>query len=308
MSEKVSFVIPCYGSERTIQNVVEELRTEISHLRIEEYEIILVNDCSPDCVWDVIKDLCKHDNHIRGISLARNFGQHAALLAGYSISEGDIVISLDDDGQAPVDEINLLLEKINEGYDGVYGYYEEIKQNAFRRFGTWMAEKMGHIMIGLPRGFKGSSFYATRGFVVKEMLKYENPYPYLIGLLYRTTHNITCVSVHQRERKYGKSGYSFARLFKLWLNGFTAFSVKPIRIGTIVGMLIALIGFLAVVVLVIRKLVNPGIALGWTSTISVILIVGGLILAMLGLVGEYVGRIYISINNSPQYVIKETVN
>lgn len=308
ISNNISFVIPCYRSEHTICNVVEELINTIKDLSVEKYEIILVNDCSPDGVWNKIKAMCNRNRNIKGISLARNFGQHAALLAGYSIAIGDIVVSLDDDGQTPIDELNLIIEKINEGYDAVYAYYDEIKQKGFRKFGSYMASKMGQIMIGFPKDFKGSSFYAARGFVIEEMIKYDNPYPYLAGLVFRTTHNITGVLTHQRKRAYGSSGYSFAALLKLWLNGFTAFSVKPIRLGAISGMVLSLVGLIVAAALIIKKLIYPEVTMGWTSTVSAILVVGGLILAMLGLVGEYVGRIYISINNSPQYVIKEIVD
>ena len=307
MSEVVSFVIPCYRSEHTIRSVVEELVENIKKNSIEDYEIILVNDCSPDDVWSVIRELNESDNRVIGVNLSRNFGQHAALLAGYSIARGDIIVSIDDDGQTPVDEINLLIDKIHEGYDAVYGYYEEMKQNRFRKIGSWIAGKMGQIMIGFPKDFKGGPFYAVRSFVVKEMIKYQNPYPYVGGLVYRTTHKIACVPAHQRNRMSGRSGYSLVGLISLWFNGFTAFSVRPIRWGAMIGILLAFIGFLAVVVLVIRKLVDPMVAVGWTSIFSAILMVGGLILTMLGLVGEYVGRIYLSINNSPQYVIKEMV-
>lgn len=307
MSEIVSFAIPCYRSENTIKSVVDELVGEIRKLGIEEYEIVLVNDCSPDGVWSVIQELCENNNRIRGVNLSRNFGQHAALLAGYSIARGDIIVSLDDDGQTPVDEINLLLDKIHEGYDAVYGYYEEMKQNNLRKIGSWLAGKMGQIMIGFPKDFKGGPFFAVRSYVVKEMIKYDNPYPYLGGLVYRTTHKITCVPAHQRNRMSGTSGYSLPSLFKLWFNGFTAFSVRPIRWGAMIGILLAFVGFIAVIVLGIRKLVNPAVVLGWTSIFSAILMVGGLILTMLGLVGEYVGRIYLSINNSPQYVIRDVI-
>lgn len=308
ISGSVSFVIPCYRSEHTVCAVVDELSIKINDMGIRDYEIILVDDCSPDGVWNVIKGLCGQNKNIKGVLLSRNFGQHAALLAGYSMAAGDIVVSLDDDGQAPVDELNLLIEKIYDGYDAVYAYYEEIKQNGFRKFGTWMAGKMGQIMIGFPKDFKGSSFYAVRKYVVDEMIKYDNPYPFLGGLVFRTTHNIACVLTHQRKRAYGMSGYSFTSLLRLWLNGFTAFSVKPIRVGAIAGMLLSVFGFIVAVALIIRKIINPEVAMGWTSMISAILVVGGLILMMLGLVGEYVGRIYISINNSPQYVIKEIVD
>ena len=308
MKGTVSFVIPCYRSENTIADVIDELIREIRTLAIQDYEIILVNDCSPDNVWGVIEKLCAQNDRITGISLSRNFGQHAALLAGYSYARFETAVSLDDDGQAPIDELDKLLNKLDEGYDAVYAYYEEIKQTGFRKFGSWMAKKMGEWMIGYPKDFKGSSFYAARKYVVDEMIKYKNPYPYLGGLVFQTTHNIACVMTHQRKRVQGTSGYSFARLLKLWMNGFTAFSVKPIRLGTFAGLIIALAGFITALVLIIRKIVNPDVVVGWTSIISAILIVGGLILGMIGLVGEYVGRIYISINHSPQYVIKTEIN
>ena len=308
MTNKISYIIPCYRSEKTLADVVEELIKKTEQLGIAEYEIILVNDCSPDNVWSVIEGLCKQNNKIIGISLSRNFGQHAALLAGYSYARFETVVSLDDDGQAPIDELDKLLDKLDEGYDAVYAYYEEIKQTGFRKFGSWMAQKMGEWMIGYPKDFKGSSFYAARKYVINEMIKYKNPYPYLGGLVFQTTHNIACVMTHQRKRAQGTSGYSFARLLKLWMNGFTAFSVKPIRLGTFAGLIIALAGFITALVLIIRKIVNPDVTVGWTSIISAILIVGGLILGMIGLVGEYVGRIYISINHSPQYVIKTEIN
>ncbi len=308
MAENLSFVIPCYRSEHTIRDVVTELTNKTRELQIGKYEIILVNDCSPDDTWRVIRELCEKDDHIVGISLARNFGQHAALLAGYSFVKGEIIVSLDDDGQAPVDELNLLLDKLEEGYDAVYAYYKEIKQNGFRKFGTWMAGKMGQIMIGFPKDYKGSSFFAARRFIIDEVIKYRNPYPYLGGLVYQTTHNVACVMTHQRKRAYGRSGYSFSRLLELWLNGFTAFSVKPLRLGAVFGMALSMLGFLTALILIIKKLFSPDIAVGWTSIIAAILIVGGLILLMLGLVGEYIGRVYISINNSPQYVVRETIN
>lgn len=302
---KLSFVIPCYRSENTIESVVNEIGVVVNNLDINDYEIILANDCSPDNVWSVILKLAKNNPKVKGISLAKNFGQHSALLAGYSQASGDIVVSLDDDGQTPIDELGLLLNKVDEGYDVVYAYYEEIKQNAFRRFGTFMAQKMGESMIGQPKNLKGSSFYVAKKFVIDEMIKYTNPYPYLAGLVFRVTKNVTSVQTHHRKRMEGKSGYSFKRLFALWFNGFTAFSVKPLELGAYVGIIFAVLGFLYAFITMIRKILHPEIIAGWSSVVSILLILGGMILLMLGLIGEYVGRIYISINEAPQYVIKE---
>jgi len=305
---KFSFVIPCYRSEKTIVTVVAEIKREMASKRPEDdFEIVLVNDCSPDGVWSVIENLAKSEPNVIGINLAKNFGQHSALMAGYGKCSGEYVVSLDDDGQAPLDSLNDLILKIEEGYDVVYAYYREIKQNIFRRFGSWMAGLMGKIMLNPPKDMKGSSFYVARGFVICEMCKYKNAFPYLMGLVLRTTRKIAWVETQHRSRLEGTSGYSFWRLLSLWLNGFTAFSVKPLEFSTILGVFFALLGFGFSIFVIVRRVLGITTLEGWSTIIALILIIGGLILMMLGLIGEYIGRIYICINESPQYVIKEMV-
>lgn len=303
---KLSFVIPCYRSEKTIEIVVAEIEERMQERRGLDYEIVLVNDCSPDDVWKVIQKLAADKPYITGVNLAKNFGQHCALMAGYAYSKGEYVVSLDDDGQIPLESLFTLYDKLEEGYDVVCAYYREKKRTIIRKFGTWMANKMGEIMLGQPKGMVGSSFYIARRFVIEEMLRYDKSYPYLWGLVLRTTRNIACVETEHRSRIEGTSGYSFGKLLGLWINGFTAFSVKPLEWGTYMGVFMAIVGFVYALVTIIRKLLGADIMLGWSSTISILLIVGGMILVMLGLIGEYVGRIYICINNSPQYVVKET--
>ena len=303
---KFSFVIPCYRSEKTITIVVDEIKSEMAAKRPgDTYEIVLVNDCSPDNVWSVIEGLAQKENNVIGINLAKNFGQHSALMAGYGKCSGEYVVSLDDDGQAPLDSLNDLITKLEEGYDVVYAYYREVKQNLFRRFGSWMAGKMGEMMLEPPKDFKGSSFYVARGFVIREMCKYNNPYPYLVGLVLRVTRKIAWVETNHRSRLEGTSGYSFARLLGLWLNGFTAFSVKPLRASTLLGFFFAFLGFAFSIFVIVRRLLGITTVDGWSTIIALILIIGGCILMMLGLIGEYIGRIYICINDSPQYVIKQ---
>ena len=303
---KFSFVIPCYRSEKTITTVVDEIKSEMAAKRPgDTYEIVLVNDCSPDNVWSVIEGLAQKENNVISINLAKNFGQHSALMAGYGKCSGEYVVSLDDDGQAPLDSLNDLITKLEEGYDVVYAYYREVKQNLFRRFGSWMAGKMGEMMLEPPKDFKGSSFYVARGFVIREMCKYNNPYPYLVGLVLRVTRKIAWVETNHRARLEGTSGYSFARLLGLWLNGFTAFSVKPLRASTLLGFFFAFLGFAFSIFVIVRRLLGITTVDGWSTIIALLLIIGGCILMMLGLIGEYIGRIYICINDSPQYVIKE---
>ena len=305
---KVSYVIPCYRSENTLQSVVDEIRNKRTELKKYTYEIILVDDCSPDGTFNVIRELCVEDKNIIGLSHAKNFGQHAALMAGYHFATGDIVVSLDDDGQTPADEVDKLLNKIEDGYDVVYAEYEHKQHSAFRNFGSNVNRKMTEVLLGKPKELYISSYFAARRFVIDEIIKYQNAYPYVIGLVLRTTKNICNVTVTHRERIEGTSGYSMKKLIALWVNGFTSFSVIPLRVATFGGVFVAFLGFLYAIYTIVTKIIDPNRIIGWSSTISIMLILGGFTLLVLGMIGEYIGRIYISLNNSPQYVIRSVLN
>ncbi len=304
----ISFVIPCYRSQQTIESVVLEIEQTMEKLADYTHEIIMVNDCSPDDTYQVIKKICEKNKAYKGVDFARNFGQHAALMAGLRLSKGDVVICLDDDGQTPADEVWKLLEQIQNGSDVVYAKYASKKHSAFRNFGSHINEKMTRRLLGKPKDLYISSYFAAKRFVVEDMIRYENSYPYVIGLVLRTTKNISNVEVNHREREVGNSGYTLAKLFGLWFNGFTAFSVQPLRIATMVGFGSAFLGFAYGIYTVIKRLLIPDIPAGYSALMAVILCIGGLLMIMLGMVGEYVGRVYISLNNAPQYVIKEMIN
>lgn len=308
MSKVISFVIPCYRSAETIGRVVAELDAAMQKMPAYQYEIVLVNDCSPDNTFEVIRGLCAQRTDICGISLARNFGQHAALMAGFRYTRGDVVICLDDDGQTPAAEAGKLLAKIEEGFDVVYAKYAHKQHSGFRNFGSKVNEMMTRVMLGKPKELYLSSYFAVKRFVVDEMLRYSNPYPYVIGLVLRTTNRITNVDVNHREREIGTSGYTVGKLFTLWFNGFTAFSIKPLRVATVLGAFSAAMGFLYGIYTIIKKLVNPNVVIGFSSLMSAVVIFGGIVMLMLGIIGEYIGRIYISMNNSPQYVVRECIN
>ena len=302
MNEKISIVIPCYRSEKLIASVVDEI---ISYIGWMDYEIILVCDCSPDNVWEEIKKLQGVNPAIHGMLFSKNFGQHAATLAGYRHVSGDIIITMDDDGQSDPSAIPRFIDKIHEGYDVVYAKYPVFEKSSFRIFGSWLNRIMSEKLAGKPVGIQANSFNAMRRFVVDEVIRYTNSFPYLGGLVFRTTSNITEIDVQHRGRKEGTSGYSMKKLIILWINGFTAFSVLPLRIASMLGFIFSFVGFVLGVVFLIRKLLNPEIILGWTSMIVIILFLGGIILLALGLIGEYIGRIYIGQSQAPQYVIKE---
>ena len=305
--DKVSFVIPCFRSERTLEGVVEEIRQTMCELREYSYEIVLVNDCSPDNTLQVIRTLCEKYENIKGLSLVRNFGQHAALMAGFRHVSGDIVICLDDDGQTPANEAGKFLAEIKAGRDVVYAKYTTKQHTAFRNFGSKVNELMTRYMLGKPKELYISSYFAAKRFVIDEVTRYENCYPYVIGLVLRTTKNISNVEVTHRQREIGCSGYTLKALLALWFNGFTAFSIQPLRLATCVGVFCAVSGFLYGIYTIIKRFLVPDIPMGFSALMAALVFIGGMIMLMLGLIGEYVGRIYISLNNSPQYVIREFV-
>lgn len=307
MCTSVSFVIPCYRSEQTITGVVEEITQTMGQLPGYTFEIILVNDCSPDDTFQIIRQLCGQYDNLIGINLARNFGQHSAIMAGLHYATGDICVFLDDDGQTPANEVDKLLDAIVAGADVAMASYDHKMHSHFRNWGSKVNECMMHIMLRKPRELFVSSYFAVKRFVADSMLQYSNSYPYLPGLLLRATKNIVNVPVHHREREVGTSGYTLKKLLGLWFNGFTAFSVVPLRAATAVGVASAFVGFIYGIYTIIRKLVDPNILLGFSSIMAAILFIGGMLMIMLGLVGEYIGRIYISLNNSPQYVVREAI-
>lgn len=305
---KVSFVIPCYRSEHMIGKVVEEINRTMEGIPQYTYEIVLVNDCSPDDTFGAIKALAETYSFVKGINLAKNFGQHSALMAGFRHITGDIVVCLDDDGQTPADEVGKLLAKIEEGEDVVYAKYDHKQHSAFRNMGSKVNELMTRFMLGKPKELYISSYFAARRFVIDDVIRYENSYPYVIGLVLRATKRISNVSVKHREREEGTSGYTIKKLLGLWFNGFTAFSVKPLRIATLMGGISAAGGFAYGLYTIIKKLVIPDVPVGFSALMSAIVVFGGMIMLMLGLIGEYIGRIYISLNSAPQYVIRDVVN
>ena len=304
----LSFVIPCYNSEQTVSQVIEEIIEKVSKKNEYEYEIIAVNDCSPDDVYDVLKQIANDNHKVKIIDLAKNVGKHAALMAAFSEVKGDYVITVDDDGQCPINNLWELIEPLNNGFDMSIAKYPKKRQSIIKNIGSKINSLMTRILLDKPKDFVFSNFIARKKFVCENMVNYKNPYPYLEGMSLSVTRNISFVPMEQRDRISGKSGYSFRKSLKLWLNGFTAFSVKPLRISSFIGILCALIGFIFGIVTIIRKLTLSNVAAGWSSTVAIILFVGGLLMMMLGMIGEYIGRIYISINNIPQYVIREKIN
>lgn len=305
----ISFIIPCYKSQNTLENVVDGIEKMMAEQNEYESEVVLVNDGSPDDTFGTIRRLVNKYPNVTGIDFAKNRGQQSAIMAAIKYSRGDIVACCDDDGQTPIETVFEFIDKMNEcSYDVVCAnYVNRGKRSAFRRFGSWLNDQMSIHFLDKPKDVNTSVYFVAKRFVAEEMARYDNPYPYITGLLLRTTGRIGNVDVEQKNRLAGQSGYNFKRLLSLWVNGVTTFSVKPLRLANFIGCLLALIGFVIIIVLIIEKLINPHVSLGWTSLIATNLLVGGIIMIVLGIIGEYIGRIYICLNKTPQYVERTVI-
>jgi len=305
--KKLSIVIPVYNSEKTIEEVVNEIEIAVSKLNSKYYlEIILVNDYSKDNSLEVCKNICKHKSFVKLISFSKNFGQHNALMAGIKIASGDYIISMDDDLQTPPDEMGKLIDELEKNnYDVVYAKYKTENKSIFRVFGSFIDDKMANILAEKPKKITINSYFIMKKYIAKEIIKYDHAYPYIAGLIFRVTQNVGNVLIEHRERKIGKSNYTLKKLLQLWFNGFTNFSVQPLRISSIFGLFLSMTGFIYLLIVIVKKIMNPGISAGWTSIMAAIIFFGGIQLLSIGLLGEYIGRLFLSINKKPQYVIKE---
>lgn len=305
----VSVAIPCYRSAGTIGSVVNELRTVIPSREGYDYQIVLVNDFPDDDTFDVITALCREDPKIIGVNLSRNFGQNTAKLAALPYVTGDVLVYMDDDGQHPADQIFKLVDKILvEGYDVAYARFPHKKHSLFKRLTSRLNSRMLEWNGTKPEGITLSSYHAMSRTCVEALKKYKSPFPSIIGYLSHVVRRFANVEMDHRERIAGHSNYTLKKMFSLWLTGFTNFSVIPLRFAAFIGVFCALFGFLVAIFMVIRKIINPAIAAGYTSSIAVQFFIGGIIMMILGLCGEYIGRIYMTVSNMPQYEVRETLN
>lgn len=305
---KISFVIPCYKSEGSVALVIDEIRNVIKEREGCQYEVIAVNDCSPDNVLEVLKKEAEKDKNVKVIDLAKNGGRHNALICGCNYAKGDIIVFVDDDQQCPVDRLWDLISPLENGYDVSIAKYKKKKQAWWKNIGSKLNGLIANWILEKDKDISFSNFSAMKAFIKDEVIKYKNPYPYMSGLMVRSTKRITNVEMEERERTIGTGNYTFLKSFSLWLNNFTAFSVKPLRIAMMCGAVTSVGGFLFMIYIILRKLMSPHVEVGYSSMMAVILFIGGMIMIMLGLIGEYIGRIYISLNSAPQFVIRETVN
>ena len=303
----VSIVIPCYNSEHTIGKVVELAVEEFSKLEDYDCEFVLVNDYSRDGTWKSIQGLAERYPNVKGINLAKNFGQHNAIMAGLSRTEGELIIGMDEDMQNHPSQLPQFLKKMEEGYDIVFGVFKQRKFSVFKNITGAVSRFLLWHLLDRPKDFQMSSFWGCRRYVRDEVVKYDGYNIFLQVLFFRTTHNIANIEIEHFAREVGESNYNFRRGLKLFMSCLI-FTVIPLRVATFFGTVFSAAGFIGALVVLIRKLLDPTIAIGWSSMMCAMLVLFGFSFLMLGIIGEYIGKLILNINKTPQYVIRETAN
>jgi len=300
----LSFVIPLYNSAETIAALV----AEIAALPVPGgHEIVLVDDASGDGTAEICRRLVAQATVPMTLVVhARNYGEHNAVLTGWRQASGAYVVNLDDDGQNPPTEAVRLWAAAKEGgLDVVYARYDRKHHSAWRNAGSWFTNRVTDWAIDKPRGLYLSSFRCVSAFVAREVARHSGPYPYIDGLIFQVTQRVSSIPVRHADRQSGRSGYTLRRLMRLWLSAWINFSVLPLRIGTVLGLLLALCGVAGFAVVVYLKLTDQGPAFGWGSLMAALLVFSGVQLVLLGVIGEYIGRMFLTLNQRPQSVVRE---
>jgi undecaprenyl-phosphate 4-deoxy-4-formamido-L-arabinose transferase len=304
---KLSIVIPVYNGALTIGRLVQSVKQELG-ARFD-LDIVLVNDGSPaDDSAKVCRGLAEADACVKFVDLSRNFGEHNAVMAGFNYCAGEAAVVIDDDFQNPPEEIAKLVAKLAEGYDVVFAAYERKKHHALRNLGSRFNNLVASVLIHKPLDLYLASFKAVNRFVIDELVKYRGPYPYVDGLILRITRRCAAVPVRHDPRAAGRSGYTLRKLVSLWLNMFTNFSILPLRAAVVMGALLAVVGLGAAVVFLIERVRNPDLPRGWATLIISLFVVSGVQLLAIGMVGEYLGRLFLKDAGNPQFVVRRTVN
>lgn len=300
---KLSIVVPVFRSATILQQLVEQIHAEMSKEGLaDSFELLLVNDDSPDNSWQVICSLAAVNPFIKGISLRRNFGQHNAIMAGLNYANGDFVVLMDDDLQHPPDAIGSIVRALKE-YDVCYTNYLNRQHAAWKKLGSRFNDWVATHMLGKPKGLYLSSFKGLRKEIVQEVIRYDGPYAYVDGLILDVTRSITTIDIEHQDRHEGEGNYNLRRSVSLWLKMATSFSVLPLRLATYAGFALAGLSMIMIVFIVVQKYLHPEFPRGWTSLIATVLFIGGIQTLCIGMIGEYLGRTYLKLNRKPQFVV-----
>lgn len=303
---ELSIVVPVYRSATCLPELARRVRDAVSR-RFESYELILVNDDSPDDSWDVIVRLTREHDFVVGVNLRRNAGQDNAIMAGLGVAYGDVIVIMDDDLQHDPDDIPLLYEEIQKGHDVVYARFEHKEQAIWKNLGSWFNDWVATVTIGKPRDVYMSPFKALRREVVEEVVRYEGPYPYVDGLIFSVTSKFAQIPATHHRRFAGTSNFNLVKSVAVWLKVATGFSVIPLRFAMLIGAVMSLASLVLGLYYVVETVMFGHEPAGYPSVIVSVLFIGGVQLIGLGAVGEYVGRIFITQNRRPQFTVKEVL-
>lgn len=301
--KRVSVVIPVYNGADTIGQLCQKLMQSFQGQY--ELELVLVNDGSPkDNSAEVCTLLAQAHHNVVFIDLSTNFGEHNAVMAGLNHCTGDCTIIMDDDFQNPPEEVFKLIDEFKKGPEVVYSRYEKKEHHFFRNLGSRFNGFVATLMLGKPADLYLSSFKLISPFLVRKITEYEGAYPYIDGLIFRVTRNYSTVLVQHNARSVGESNYTLKKLISLWLNMFVNFSILPLRVVTLTGLVFSALSFLGIFWVVISKINDPSTPMGWASLLAAVLFLGSVQLICLGIVGEYLGRLFLNSNKRPQFSIR----
>jgi glycosyltransferase involved in cell wall biosynthesis len=303
---KYSVVIPVYNSAGIVGRVVDQTAAFFTG-HVWDYEIILVNDGSRDQSWEVISQKAGENPHVIAINLMRNYGQHTAVYCGFEHSSGDYVITIDDDLQNPPEEIIHLINKIGEGYDTVFGRFKQKRHSNVRNLGSYGIRLINNRIFHCPKDIVPTNFRLIRREVIDRILQYHTAYPYITGLVLMFSSRPGNAWVEHREREEGKSNYNFYKIMSLVLRILFNYSVLPLRFVTSIGFVISLLSFVAGILLIINKLLQNVQMEGWTGIMVMLAFFNGMIILLLGMLGEYTVRILQQISTKEIYHTKEVV-
>lgn len=298
---KLSVVIPVYNSEKTIKPLVENLQSALSEV---SFEVVMVNDGSSDKSEKICKELAETYSNVRFISLRRNYGEFNAVMCGLNWAYGDYCVMIDDDFQNPPKEILKLMEAAENGdHDVIYAHYSKKEHSVGRNLGSRLVNWLTSYLLNKPKDLYLSSFKLIRQEVVREITKYQGPYPYIDGLIFRITRNIGTVQVAHMKREEGMSNYTWQKLISLFLNILFCYSSLPIRLFMPIGLGLFLFGFLLLGYLTTQWIIGPD-PKGWQVVTAALIFIGGIQCTLLSVLGEYIGKSFMTQSGQPQYVIK----
>ena len=303
----ISIIIPVFNSENTIETLVNNIAKVLGDAY--QFEVILINDSSEDNSEKKCKLLVEKFSNVSLFSLSKNFGEHNAIMAGLNKCTGDYAVIMSDDLQHSADSLLELIKygiEKKDNFDVIYTYYNKKKYNFFKNIGSKFNDIVANFLLTKPKNLYLSSFKFINRFLITEIIKYQSPFTYIDGLILGTTNKIGKIKIEHSERVHGKSGYTLMKMIQLWSNMSTSFSIFPLRLSLLMGSVLSCVGFIFALIFIFNKLFNNIFPTGTAAIFVAVIIFSGVILVSVGLIGEYVGRMFVSLNKKPQFVIRNS--